>query len=162
MLGRWARLVFAATLLAACGASPAGPDTWVIRGGNATREYYLYAGEVEIEPVPLEHLRDRLARINCLPSEEQSDHRGACQAKIHDVYGQKWLMVYPNGFCLGPCSLIVVGGKLHAQKTITGPIDRQRYKESVRAEVRKLGDFVKVREDTWRIQTRDARHIAFE
>ncbi|XYI04331.1 hypothetical protein ACMHYB_24190 [Sorangium sp. So ce1128] len=162
MLGRWARLVLAATLLTACGASPPGPDTSGIRGGNATPEFYLYMGEVEIEPVPPEHLRDRLARIGCPPTEEQEDPAAACQATLLDIHGRKWLTVYPNGFCLGPCSLIVLEGKLHAQKTFTGPIDRQRYKERIRAEVRKLGDFVKIREDTWRIQTRDARNILFD
>jgi hypothetical protein len=162
MLERRAWWVLLIALLTGCGAGPHRvEDAEVKRGSDGYPERYIYEGDVEIEPVALDALLDRLLRAGCgrLPR----GGVGGCSVAIEEGSSQRRLVIYPTGQagCFGPCKFWIDGSKLYSKKDIQGEPDDDKFKKEVRKDVRKLGSFVKIDEDTWSIQSRDARGIMY-
>ncbi|WP_437945039.1 hypothetical protein WME98_29215 [Sorangium sp. So ce296] len=95
---------------------------------------------------------DRLLRIGCVRAPAANSW---CPVSVDELPSQRRLTIYPNGSaCFGPYSFWVDGRKLHATKDIRGERDDEKFKAEVRADVVKLGGFVKIVERTWRIKSR--------
>ncbi|WP_437286287.1 hypothetical protein [Sorangium sp. So ce406] len=177
MLARWTRFAVTAALLTGCGAvGCGGQGAAPVSGLDALPERYMYEGEVAIEPVALEELLERLVRLGCqrLPAIPTSMGEPAppqpTDPSLHCVVAlreesrppRRRLIIYPEGSgCFGPCSFHIEGHKLYAVKDFEGSRDDDGFKRMVRADVRKLGNLVKIVEGTWSIQARDARGVLY-
>ncbi|WP_438003137.1 hypothetical protein WME89_29935 [Sorangium sp. So ce321] len=177
MLARWTRFVVTAALLTGCGAVGCGAQgATPVSGLDALPERYRYEGEVAIEPVALEELLERFVRLGCqrlpeiptsvgepAPSQPTGPSLGCAVALREESRPpRRRLIIYPEGpHCFGPCSFHIEGHKLYAFKDFEGPRYDEGFKRMVRADVRRLGNLVKIVEGTWSIQAHDARGVLY-
>lgn len=114
----------------------------------------LYHGTVDIEPTSLDVIKQNLNEQGCqLEGTRTNGSQSRCV--YYEIESDEpAIRVYPKGPGFGPHSFDITPTMLAATKDISGRPNSDKYKEAVRQEVRELGNFVILKEGSWKIDTK--------
>ena len=94
----------------------------------------LYEGEVGIEPVGFSSIESELKARN-----------------IYYRVREDGLEICPRGVGFGPVCFLLTQNTIKASQDIPGVPDKEKYKEEVREDVGRIGNILRIKENSWKI-----------